>query len=78
MHPKLIKENQNQSLKKALQRGQNQEDKNLIQLRKKKETINNELFSYYFDYLNPVIMFEGLRDASDEKIKVWQNQLTKN
>ena len=78
MHPKLIKEIQNQSLKKALQRGQNQEDKNLIQLRKKKETINNELFSYYFDYLNPVIMFEGLRDASDEKIKVWQNQLTKN
>ena len=40
-------------------------------VKKKKETINNELFSYYFNYLNPVIMFEGLRDASDEKIKVW-------
>ena len=64
---KLIKENQNQSLKKSLQRGQNLEDKNSIQLIKKKENINNELFSHYFDHLNPVIMFKRLRDGSDEK-----------
>ena len=37
--------------------------------KKQKENINNKLFSYYFDYLNPVIMFERLRDASDEKNK---------
>ena len=38
-------------------------------IKKKKENINNELFSHYFDYLNPVIMFERLRDSSDEKNK---------
>ena len=38
-------------------------------IKKKKENINNELFNHYFDYLNPVIMFERLRDASDEKNK---------
>ena len=38
-------------------------------IKKKKENINNKLFTYYFDYLNPVIMFERLRDASDEKNK---------
>ena len=27
-------------------------------IRKKKENINNELLNHYFDYLNPVIMFE--------------------
>ena len=27
------------------------------------------MFSHYFDYLNPVIMFERLRDSSDEKSK---------
>ena len=36
---------------------------------KKKENINNKLFSYYFDHLNPVIMFERLINASDEKNK---------
>ena len=50
-------------------------------IKKKKENINNELFSYYFDYLNPVIMFEGLRDASDEQnkdvVKPINNKLTK-
>ena len=35
----------------------------------KKENINNELFSYYFDYLSPENMFKKLRDASDEKRK---------
>ena len=34
---------------------------------KKKENINNELFSYYFDYLSPENMFKKLSDASDEK-----------
>ena len=38
-------------------------------IKKKKENIYNELFSHYFDYLNPVIIFERLRDASDEKNK---------
>ena len=33
---------------------------------KEKEIINNdELFSYYFDYLSPENMFKKLRDASD-------------
>ena len=36
-------------------------------IRKKKENINNEFFSHYFDYLNPAIMFKRLRDANDEK-----------
>ena len=38
-------------------------------IKKKKENINNELFSYYLDYLNPVITFERLRDATDQKNK---------
>ena len=38
-------------------------------IKKKKENINNESFNHYFDYLNPVIKFERLRDASDEKNK---------
>ena len=38
-------------------------------IRKKKENINNEFFSHYFDYLNPAIMFKRLRDANDEKNK---------
>ena len=38
--------------------------------KKEKENINNdELFSYYFDYLSPENMFEKLRNASDEKNK---------
>ena len=36
---------------------------------KKKEKINNKLISYYFNYLNPVNMFEILRDAINEKNK---------
>ena len=36
---------------------------------KKKENINNELLNHYFGYLNPVIMLERLRDASEEKNK---------
>ena len=46
-------------------------------IKKKKESINNGLFSHYFDYLNPVIMFEKLRDAIDKK-KIWWNQSTRN
>ena len=41
-------------------------------MKKKKEKerkINSTLFNYYFDYSNPEIMFEKLRDASDEKNK---------
>ena len=34
---------------------------------KKKENINNELFNHYFDYLNPDIMIEKLKNASCEK-----------
>ena len=36
-------------------------------IKKKKENISNELLNYYFTYLNPNIMLERLRDASDEK-----------
>ena len=38
-------------------------------INKKKENINNELFNHYFGYLNPIIMLERLRDASDERNK---------
>ena len=38
-------------------------------IKKKNKNINNGLLSHYFDYSNPVIMFERLRDASDEKNK---------
>ena len=38
-------------------------------IKKKKENINIELFSYYLDYLNPLITFERLRDATDQKNK---------
>ena len=38
-------------------------------IKKKKESINNGLFSHCFDYLNPVIMFERLRETIDEKNK---------
>ena len=36
---------------------------------KKKENINNELFSYYFNYLSPENMLKKLRDVIDEKNK---------
>ena len=38
-------------------------------INKKKENINNKLFNHYFSYLNPSIMLERLRDASDERNK---------
>ena len=38
-------------------------------IKKKKENISNELLNYYFTYLNPNIMLERLRDASDENNK---------
>ena len=38
-------------------------------INKKKGNINNELFNHYFSYLNPSIMLERLRDASDERNK---------
>ena len=38
---------------------------------KKKENINNELFNHYFDYLNPDIMIEKLKNASYKEIKIW-------
>ena len=37
--------------------------------KEKERKINSTLFNYYFDYSNPEIMFEKLRDASDEKNK---------
>ena len=36
---------------------------------KNKKNINNELFKHYFSYLNPTIMLERLKNASDEKNK---------
>ena len=36
---------------------------------KKKENISNLLFSYYFDYWKPDIMFKKLKNTSDEKNK---------
>ena len=38
LHQKLIKENQNQRLKKVLQREQNKEEKGLLKLKEKKKT----------------------------------------
>ena len=34
-----------------------------------KENINHDLFNHYFDYLNPDIMIEKLKNASYEKKK---------
>ena len=36
---------------------------------KNKKNIKNELFKHYFSYLNPTIMLERLKNASDEKNK---------
>ena len=36
---------------------------------KKEENIYNKLFSYYFKYSNPDIMFKRLRDSMDQKNK---------
>ena len=59
MHQKLIKENQNQRLKKVLQVLKLRRQKlDIIAKKKKKEKINNTLLE---------IMFKKLRDASNEK-----------
>ena len=47
-------------------------------INKNKEKINNELFKEYFNYSNPDTMIRVLKDAGDEKIKIWWNQSTKN
>ena len=38
-------------------------------INKKKEDVNNELFTEYFDYSNPDTMISILKDANDEKNK---------
>ena len=38
-------------------------------IKEKEKNINNELFNYYFSYLNLSIMLRRLRDASDERNK---------
>ena len=43
--------------------------KKLDMVAKKKKNINNELFSYYFNYPNPEIMFKKLKNTSDERNK---------
>ena len=59
LHQKLIKENQNQRLKKVLQVLKLRRQKlDIIAKKKKKEKINNTLLE---------IMFKKLRDASNEK-----------
>ena len=47
-------------------------------INKNKEKINNELFKEYFNYSNLDTMIRVLKDAGDEKIKIWWNQSTKN
>ena len=48
---------------------------------KKKKHISNVLFNHYFDYSNAEIMFNRLRDSSDEKnknmVELINNKLTK-
>ena len=46
-------------------------------INKKKENINNELFSRYFSYLNPIIMLKTLRDASDKRNKDMVESMSK-
>ena len=46
-------------------------------INKKKENINNKLFNHYFSYLNPSIMLERLRDASDERNKYMVESINK-
>ena len=47
-------------------------------INKKKENINNKLFSDYFDYSNPDTMIERLIDASDEKNKNMVESINKD
>ena len=68
MHRKLIKENQNQSLKKALQREQYEEKEWLLKLKKKEKNINNELFRKYFtNYQSPGDMYKKLQKTEGER-----------
>ena len=46
-------------------------------INKKKENIDNKLFSHYFDYSNPDTMLKRLRDASDEKNKFMVESINK-
>ena len=47
-------------------------------INKKKENINNKLFSDYFDYSNPDTMIKRLIDASDKKNKNMVESINKN
>ena len=58
------KKNQNQRLKKVLQRGKNKKMKGLLKLKKKKKKINNELFKHYFiSYQKPSDIYKKLRET---------------
>ena len=72
LHQKLIKENQNQNLKKALKRESKiKKLKRLLKLKKKEKNIKNELFKEYFtNYENPSDMSKKLRDTGGKKKKI--------
>ena len=66
---KLIKRKSKPKAKKSIAERIKLRRQKLNIIAEKKEKINNILFSYYFDYLNPENMFKRLRDATDEKNK---------
>ena len=69
MPQKLIKRKSKPKAKKSIAERIKLRRQKLNIIAEKKEKINNTLFSYYFDYLNPENMFKRLRDATDEKNK---------
>ena len=67
MHQKLIKENQNQNLKKELQKILHLRRGKVIEIKRKEKNINNKLFKQYFtNYQNPSYMYKKLREAEGE------------
>ena len=61
-----------------IQKDIQKKEKRLDIINKKNENINNQLFSYYFDYLRPSHMFERLKDAGDEGNKNQVKSIKKN
>ena len=67
MHQKLIKKKSKPKFKESIAERMKLRRQKLDATGKKKENINNKLFSHYFDYLSPEKMFKKLRDPSDQK-----------
>ena len=68
LHQKLVKENQNRDLQKALQKGQYGM---VAEIEKEEKNIDNELLKKYFtDYESPSSMYIKLRKTEGKKMKI--------